>query len=30
VRLFTVGISGPDFDFDEVRRWLRWRDAKNS
>jgi probable F420-dependent oxidoreductase len=30
VRLFTVGITGPDFDFDEVQRWLRWRDAKNA
>ena len=30
VRLFTVGISGPDFDFDEVQRWLRWRDAKHA
>jgi hypothetical protein len=30
VRLFTVGISGPDLDFTEVERWLRWRDAKNS
>jgi probable F420-dependent oxidoreductase len=29
VRLFTVGITGPDFDFDSVQRWVRWRDAKN-
>jgi probable F420-dependent oxidoreductase len=29
VRLVTVGITGPDFDFDSVQRWLRWRDAKN-
>jgi probable F420-dependent oxidoreductase len=29
-RLFTVGIGGPDFDFGEVQRWLRWRDAKNA
>jgi probable F420-dependent oxidoreductase len=29
VRLFTVGISGPDFDFASVERWIRWRDAKN-
>src|SRR3954452_22298188 len=28
-RLFTVGISGPDFAFGEVERWIRWRDAKN-
>ena len=30
VRLFTVGISGPDYDLDAVRRWIAWRDAKNS
>jgi probable F420-dependent oxidoreductase len=29
VRLFTIGIGGPDFDFDEVQRRLHWRDAKN-
>ncbi|WOF23610.1 LLM class F420-dependent oxidoreductase [Microbacterium betulae] len=29
VRLFTLGISGPELDFDVVRRWLDWRDAKN-
>ncbi|WP_394554057.1 LLM class F420-dependent oxidoreductase [Agromyces sp. MMS24-JH15] len=30
VRLFTVGISGPDYDLEPVRHWLRWRDAKNA
>lgn len=30
VRLFTLGISGPDYDLDGVRRWLAWRDAKNA
>jgi probable F420-dependent oxidoreductase len=29
VRLFTVGISGPDYDLGAVQRWLAWRDAKN-
>jgi probable F420-dependent oxidoreductase len=29
VRLFTVQISGPDYDFAAVDRWLAWRDAKN-
>lgn len=29
VRLFTLGLSGPDFDYDLVTRWLAWRDAKN-
>ncbi len=27
--LFTLGISGPDYDLDAVRRWVRWRDAAN-
>ncbi|MCI9888602.1 LLM class F420-dependent oxidoreductase [Micrococcales bacterium 31B] len=29
VRLFTLGVSGPEIDFDAVKRWLAWRDAKN-
>ena len=29
VRLFTLGFGGPDYDYDLVRSWLRWRDAKN-
>jgi probable F420-dependent oxidoreductase len=29
VRLFTLGISGPELDFELVRRWLAWRDARN-
>jgi probable F420-dependent oxidoreductase len=28
-RLFTLGFPGPDYDYDVVRRWLAWRDAKN-
>jgi probable F420-dependent oxidoreductase len=27
--LFTLGISGPEYDLDAVRRWVRWRDAAN-
>jgi probable F420-dependent oxidoreductase len=27
--LFTVGISGPNYDLDKVRGWLAWRDRKN-
>ena len=27
--LFTVGLSGPDYDLAGVRKWLAWRDAKN-
>ncbi|BDI21899.1 LLM class F420-dependent oxidoreductase [Herbiconiux sp. L3-i23] len=30
VRLFTVGITGPDYDLAPVQRWIDWRDAKNS
>lgn len=29
VRMFTVGISAPDFDFDAVAKWIEWRDSKN-
>jgi probable F420-dependent oxidoreductase len=29
VRLFTLGFRGPDYDYDLIRTWLRWRDAKN-
>lgn len=28
-RMFTLGFGGPDYDYDLVRAWLRWRDAKN-
>jgi probable F420-dependent oxidoreductase len=27
--LFTLGISGPDYPLDGVKKWLAWRDAKN-
>ena len=30
VRLFTLGISGPDYDLAAVPQWLAWRDAKNA
>jgi probable F420-dependent oxidoreductase len=28
--LFTVGITGPDYDLSKVTEWLAWRDSKNS
>jgi probable F420-dependent oxidoreductase len=28
-RVFTLGFGGPDYDYDLVTSWLRWRDAKN-
>ena len=28
--LFTIGITGPDYDIDSVRTWLEWRDTRNS
>lgn len=27
--LFTLGISGPDYDLEDVKKWLAWRDAQN-
>jgi len=30
VTLFTVGISGPDYDLSIVKDWLAWRDLVNS
>ena len=29
-RVFTLGFAGPDYDYDLVRSWLRWRDEKNA
>jgi probable F420-dependent oxidoreductase len=28
VTLFTVGVSGPDYDLSLVEHWVRWRDAQ--
>ncbi|MGL4340414.1 MAG: LLM class F420-dependent oxidoreductase [Rhodoglobus sp.] len=28
--LFTIGISGPDYDLTDVKKWLAWRDRRNS
>lgn len=28
VTLFTVAVSGPDYDLSMVERWVRWRDAR--
>jgi len=28
VTLFTVGVSGPDYDLSMVRSWVHWRDAQ--
>ncbi len=29
-RLFTVGVSGPDYDLARLEPWLAWRDEKNA
>lgn len=29
VTLFTLGLSGPEYDLEPVKKWLRWRDARN-
>ncbi|MEU7585790.1 LLM class F420-dependent oxidoreductase [Micromonospora sp. NPDC049230] len=28
VSLFTLGVSGPDYDYGALRRWVAWRDAQ--
>ncbi len=28
--LFTVGIGGPDYPLDGLKRWLAWRDSRNA
>ncbi len=30
VRLFTVGLGGPDYDLDQLRDWLAFRDEVNA
>jgi hypothetical protein len=30
VSLFTVGLSGPEYDIAKVRTWVAWRDARNA
>ena len=27
--LFTIGLTGPDYQLDDLRPWLRWRDTRN-
>ncbi|EIF00037.1 LLM class F420-dependent oxidoreductase [Saccharomonospora glauca] len=29
ITLFTVGVSGPDYDLGPLREWLAWRDRRN-
>ncbi|MBB2976679.1 putative F420-dependent oxidoreductase [Microbacterium endophyticum] len=29
-RLFTLGLLGPEWDYELVKRWLAWRDGKNA
>ncbi|MFG1927402.1 LLM class F420-dependent oxidoreductase [Cryptosporangium sp. NPDC048952] len=29
VRLFTVGVGGPDYDLSALREWVAWRDERN-
>ena len=29
VRLFTLGLGGPDFNWQNVQNWLTWRDERN-
>ena len=30
VRLFTLGVTGPDIDWATISSWLTWRDARNA
>lgn len=29
VTLFTIGVSGPDYDLSDVPAWVKWRDERN-
>ena len=28
--LFTIGVSGPDYDLSAVAEWVAWRDERNT
>ena len=28
--LFTIGLTGPNYEFSGVDQWLAWRDAHNA
>ncbi|MBH0129464.1 LLM class F420-dependent oxidoreductase [Salinibacterium sp. NK8237] len=30
ITLFTLGITGPDYDLTSTKQWLAWRDSQNS
>ena len=30
VTLFTIGVSGPDYDLSAVAEWVAWRDERNA
>jgi probable F420-dependent oxidoreductase len=30
VSLFTLGITGPEYDIDTVKKWIAWRDSINA
>jgi probable F420-dependent oxidoreductase len=30
VSLFTLGITGPEYDIDTVKKWIAWRDSVNA
>ena len=30
VTTFTVGITGPDYDIQTVKKWIAWRDSVNA
>ena len=29
ITLFTLGITGPEYDLTAAKQWLAWRDAQN-
>ena len=29
IREFTMGFNGPDYDLEQAKGWLEWRDSKN-